>query len=524
MVRKSPVIRKTCCMALPPFHQPVSRTKTFPFMYIILFMPLLFSCSKPADIRDAMLNHKNSFYYIDFKQYPKNDASLPVGVFDSGTGGLSVLADIMSHEGLENESYIYLGDLANMPYGNYALENNTGLLIEHVMKDVQFLLGNKYYRSGNSAGYETDKKPVKAIVIACNTATAFALDTVRQFLRKAGSDIGVIGVVEAGATGAFGNFSPGENGSIAVMATDGTVKSGAFPRAIVSKNREDGREEVIQIFQQAGIGIAEAIDESPEAIDRKAHAPREGYRGPSDKADGDLRIDPALWNRYDFEITGGALLFEGDTTDPVNIQINSVENYIAFHVVSLMEKIRKAEGALPLNSVVLACTHYPFFEETFREEFNRLRGYMENGIYIYRDLIAEDLLIVNPAEMVAGQLYDHLAARNLLNREGAGQETAGSGSGAGEGSEFYVSVPNLRNRNVRLLDDGAFTYEYKYGRTAGDIQEYVRAVPFSRSSLAPDILNRLSGQIPDIYRMMASFNNDNPRTSYLRSEERIVRE
>jgi len=504
---------------------------------IALLMALFcISCSRPANIKDAILNHSKSFYYVDFKGYPANDPTLPVGVFDSGTGGLSVLADLVSHEGLGNESFIYLGDLANMPYGNYALENNTGLLIEHVMKDVQFLLGSKYYRSGNSSGYETDKKPVKAIVIACNTATAFALDTVKQFLREAGSDIGVIGVVDAGATGAFGNFSPGENGCIAVMSTDGTVKSGAFPRAIASKNREDGQEELIQVYQQAGIGIAEAIDESPEAIDRKATAPRKDYRGPSDRADGELRIDPALWKRYDFETGNGALLFEGDSANPVNIQINSVENYIAFHVVSLMEKIRRTEGALPLNSVVLACTHYPFYEETFREEFNRLRNYTENGTYVYRDLIAEDLIIVNPADVVAGQLYDHLSARNLLNtaadephNEGNG-ESDGKGragvnsSKAGKGNEFYVSVPNLRNSGVRLREDGSFTYDYKYGRTAGDIQEYVRAVPFSRSSIPPDILVRLSRQIPEIYRMMASFNNDNPKTSYLKEEERIVSE
>ncbi|MRR23487.1 hypothetical protein EG830_10980, partial [bacterium] len=436
MTRTFPWRITVCHNALPESKQPGSATRTLFFISALLFIPLLISCSRPADIRDAILNHKNSFYYIDFGKYPKHDASLPVGVFDSGTGGLSVLADIVSHEGLENESYIYLGDLANMPYGNYALENNTGLLIEHIMKDVQFLLGNKYYCSGNSADYETDKTPVKAIVIACNTATAFALDTVRQFLRAAGSDIGVIGVVDAGATGAFANFSPGENGSIAVMATDGTVKSGAFPRAIVSMNRQDGSEEVIQVFQQAGIGIAEAIDESPDAIDRKAVAPREDYRGPSDKAEGEMRIDPALWKRYDFDTTGGALLFEGDTASPVNIQINSAENYIAFHVVSLMEKIRNTDGALPLNSVILACTHYPFFEDTFRNEFNRLRNYRENGIYLYRDLIAEDLLIVNPAEVVAGQLYDHLIANNLLNPGEEGHTTGeddivGSEPGAG---------------------------------------------------------------------------------------------
>ena len=95
-----------------------------------------------------------------------------------------------------------------MPYGSYALENNTPLLIEHIMKDVQFLLGERYYQSAGSRDYLNDKSPVKAIVIACNTATAYALDTVRAFLEDAGLDIGVIGVIDAGAKGAFGNFLP----------------------------------------------------------------------------------------------------------------------------------------------------------------------------------------------------------------------------------------------------------------------------------------------------------------------------
>lgn len=483
-----------------------------PLPLIITVFLFLLSCGRPVNISDTILNHKGNFYFVDFSNYPKNDATLPVGVFDSGTGGLSVMADIVQHKGLANESYIYLGDLANMPYGSYSLENKTDLLIEHVFKDMQFLLGNKYYRSGKSRSPETDKKPVKAIVIACNTATAYALDTLRQFLKIAGLDMGVIGVVEAGATGAFGNFSPGENGTIAVFATDGTVRSGAFPKAIIARNREDGQEELIQVFQQAGIGIAEAIDGTSDAIDINARMPREGYRGPSDKAEGDLRIDRELWQRYDFSTAEGELLFDGDISNPENIQINSVENYIAFHVVSLMEKIRKSEDTLALNSVVLACTHYPFYLETFRQEFNRLRDYTENGEYIYRRLIAEDLIIVNPAEVVANQLYELLEDSNLLR------------TGNSEGSEFYVSVPNLRNRNVRLLNDGSFTYDYKYGRTAGENQEYVKVVPFSRSTIPAEILNRLSAQVPDVFGMMASFNSSNPRTGYLKAEERIVAE
>ncbi len=468
------------------------------------------SCGHHATIQDVIRDDRKSFFYIDFEEYPTGNSSLPIGVFDSGTGGLSVLADIFEHDGLTNESYVFLGDLANMPYGSYALENNTALLIEHVIKDVQFLLGNRYYRNAGSRNYETDKSQVKAIVIACNTATAYALDTIKHFLEEAGCDIGVIGVIDAGAKGAFGNFSPGENGSIAVMATDGTVKSGAYPETIHKVNREDGQEETINIFQQAGIGIAEAIDESAEAIDRKATTPRQGYKGPSDTGTGEMKIDPALWSRYEFDLENGALLFDGEASSPGNIQINSVENYIAFHVVSLMEKIRNTPDALPLNSVVLACTHYPFFEETFRNEFNRLRDYTENGVYIYRSLIAEDLIIVNPAAVVADQLYSHLSGKELLN------------SNTGGANEFYISVPNVLNKNVELREDGSFTYDYKYGRTPGNIQEYVKVVPFSRTTIPDDILNRLSQQVPALYDLMVSFNRDNPKTRYLTEGERIV--
>ena len=481
----------------------------FPFFFLLI---LVTGCTRRSDIRDVIRNDRSSFYYIDFAGYPAGNNALPIGIFDSGTGGLSVMADIIKHEGLAKESYIFMGDLANMPYGSYSFENNTPLLVEHVMKDVQFMMGNKYYRRDDSPSYETDKNPVKVIVIACNTATAYALDTVRNFLAGTGVDLGVIGVIDAGARGAFGNFSRGESGSIAVLATDGTVKSGAYPEAIRSVITEDGRPDNIMVFQQAGVGIAEAIDEKTDAIDRQASAPRDGYRGPSENGTGEMRIDTTLWNRYAFNTDSGALLFDGDIDRPLNIQINSVENYIRFNLVSLMEKVRKTEGAQPVNSFVLACTHYPFFEDTFRSEILRLRGYSENGEYIYRHLINDDFILVNPSSVVAEQLYNYLSAKGLLS-------TADP-----VGSEFFVSVPNILNRRVKVGDDGSFPYEYKYDRVAGETQEYVRVVPFSRTSIPPDMLGRLRKQIPEVFEMMASFNNGYPKTRYLTGEERIMME
>ncbi|MCJ7821068.1 MAG: aspartate/glutamate racemase family protein, partial [Bacteroidales bacterium] len=401
------------------------------FISVNLLILLGISCSTTGDIRDTIINDKSSYYYIDFKEYPSDRSRLPIGIFDSGTGGLAVLNDLLGYEvpgsgselaisessrkgGLRDESFIFLADLANMPYGSYALENNSDLLIEHVIKDVQFLLGNKYYQSGMTADFSTDKSQVKAIVIACNTATAYGLDTVRRFLQQAGLDIGVIGVIDAGAQGALGAFSQDENGSIAVLATDGTVKSGAYPLTISTVKTKLGLRGNVQIFQQAGIGIAEAVDENIDFIDRSAFVPRSGYKGPADTGSGELKIDLSILDRYSFDMDNGAMLFEGVKLVPANMQINSVENYITFHLVSLMETMRNTEGVEPLKSVVLACTHYPFFEETFRETLMRLRNYQEEGEYLYRSLISEDLIIVNPAFIVADQLHHMLDGNNLL--------------------------------------------------------------------------------------------------------------
>ncbi|TFH48987.1 MAG: Asp/Glu/hydantoin racemase [Bacteroidia bacterium] len=504
----------------------------FPGRNIILFISvnlLIFlgiSCGTTGDIRDTIIYDKSSYYYIDFKEYPSDRSRLPIGIFDSGTGGLAVLNDLLGYElpgggselavsdsiangGLRDESFIFLADLANMPYGSYALENNSDLLIEHVIKDVQFLLGNKYYQSGMTADFSTDKSQVKAIVIACNTATAYGLDTVRRFLQQAGLDIGVIGVIDAGAQGALGAFSQDENGSIAVLATDGTVKSGAYPLTISTVKTKLGLRGNVQIFQQAGIGIAEAVDENIDFIDRSAFVPRSGYKGPADTGSGELKIDLSILDRYSFDMDNGAMLFEGEKLVPANMQINSVENYITFHLVSLMETMRNTEGVEPLKSVVLACTHYPFFEETFRETLMRLRNYQEEGEYLYRSLISEDLIIVNPALIVADQLHHMLDGNNLLNKTGKAK------------SEFYISVPNLVNRQIVLREDGSFTYEYKYGRKPGDIQEYVKYVPFSRSSISADILNRLSVQIPPVFDLIVRFNQDNDKTKYLDENQKI---
>ncbi|MHB8902320.1 MAG: glutamate racemase, partial [Thermoguttaceae bacterium] len=128
-------------------------------------------------------------------------ARLPIGVFDSGIGGLTVLEALLAADAFDNETlrpgpdgrpdlagerFIYLGDQANMPYGNYPARGREDYLRELVLKDAVFLLGKRYHARGADGALELrlDKPPVKAIVIACNTATAYGLENVREVLAR----------------------------------------------------------------------------------------------------------------------------------------------------------------------------------------------------------------------------------------------------------------------------------------------------------------------------------------------------
>jgi len=295
-----------------------------------------------------------NFYHIDCSKYPSERNSLPIGVFDSGTGGLTVLHALISYDQNDNvtksaepkgdgiadfihEQFIYFGDQANMPYGNYAQENKTSFLKQLIYKDALFLMGKKYFQSANDSVCKRDKQPVKLIVIACNTATAFGKSDIETMIEKSGCQIKVIGVIDAGIRGALENFSKGENGTIAVLATAGTVQSNGYLDAFKSLKEKNGYIGKIDFIQQGGSGIAEAIDEEPNYIDRNSQKPRSVYKGPG-LNNNDLKIEKNLLQIYQFDTIKNALLCDTKIGDCSIMQLNSPENYIRYHLVSLCEQ------------------------------------------------------------------------------------------------------------------------------------------------------------------------------------------
>lgn len=238
----------------------------------------------------------------------------PIGVFDSGVGGLTVAREIMRN--IPNERIVYFGDTARVPYGSKS--KNT--VLRYSRQIIRFLRTQE----------------VKAIVVACNTASAYALEEIRKEL-----DIPIIGVVRPGARVAA---EATRNGRIGVIGTEATVSSGIYSQLIREQNPK------LQVLGKA----------CPLFV---------------------------------------PLVEEGWLKDPVTVEVAS--RYLR----ELMEQ--------GIDTLIMGCTHYPLLRSTLR------------------DIVGEDVTLVNPAYETARELGE------LLKREHL--ENPCSGDCEAERYQFFVS-------------------------------------------------------------------------------------
>ena len=222
----------------------------------------------------------------------------PIGVFDSGLGGLTVVREIMRN--LPEERMVYFGDTARVPYGNKSKET----VIRYARQIVNFLKQQK----------------VKAIVVACNTASALALDTIRPEI-----DLPIIGVVRPGTDMAL---KATRNKRIGVIATDSTIRSNLYQTLLVEKDPE------VQVFARA----------CPLFV---------------------------------------PLVEEGWTKDPVTRMV--AERYLG----EILEQ--------KIDTLIMGCTHYPLLRS------------------LLRDVVGEDVQLINPAYETALALRRMLDEHGLLN-------------------------------------------------------------------------------------------------------------
>jgi glutamate racemase len=139
----------------------------------------------------------------------------PIGVFDSGVGGLTVVKRLIAS--LPNESIVYFGDTARVPYGSKSNET----VIEYSIQNTKFLL----------------QKNVKAVVVACNTASSIAIDVLKKEF-----DVPIIGMIEPGALSAIHNT---KNNKIGVIGTRATINNKAYSNQLLKLNNH------LEVFEKA---------------------------------------------------------------------------------------------------------------------------------------------------------------------------------------------------------------------------------------------------------------------------------
>jgi glutamate racemase len=149
----------------------------------------------------------------------------PIGIFDSGMGGLTVLSALMAK--LTSESFVYLGDTARLPYGTKSADTVTRYAVQ--------------------ASRALVRRKVKLVVVACNTVSAVALPALAQVL----APMPVVGVIDPGAQAAV---AAAGGGMIAVIGTEGTVNGGAYLRAIHARAPDI---EVVQLACPLFVPLAE---------------------------------------------------------------------------------------------------------------------------------------------------------------------------------------------------------------------------------------------------------------------------
>jgi glutamate racemase len=184
----------------------------------------------------------------------------PIGVFDSGLGGLTVVRALAAR--LPSEPLLYLGDTARVPYGSKSADT----VLRYSRMAARFLLG----------------RDVKMLLVACNTASAYALDAL-----AAEVPVAVLGAVEPGAEEAV---AATVRGQVGVIGTLGTVRSGAYPRAIAAR---DPKVRVAQLACPLFVPLVEEGwlgGDGDSAAERAARATAERYLGELHAAAPDLDV------------------------------------------------------------------------------------------------------------------------------------------------------------------------------------------------------------------------------------------
>ena len=433
-------------------------------------------------IAKKALGDSTSIYYGDFEEYPAELSSLAIGVFDCSPDGFDVVEKILTADHYDNitgkpvpdgisdfggEHVQMLFDKANGPYGGYLNHNNLDFLKEQLIRNTIFLTGSRYYNLAVDEYQSGYKEPVKLILVPSSVAALYGMKDIHSLLEKSGTGVKAVGVIEAGIRKALEGADGDGNLSLGVLYAPDGVPSREYEAVIRDMAAESGISGMIQVFNQEGSGIEESMNADPAYIDTSAVYAREGYAGPVTGISYN-NIDATLFDRYGFNTSGNSLLFPASGRNISGIQLNSVENYVRYHLVSMIERHRRSGSRIPISAIILADCGFNRVRGIMEKVMNELYNYRRGGIYIYRTSISRDFEFIDPAECAVSEAYEILRQDGNLALRGEKSLLTS-----------FISLPSSSIPPASLGPDGYFNDTFKFSRTCGTEDITTKVVPFA---------------------------------------------
>lgn len=481
----------------------------YPFLFLLLSLAAV-SCRNGGNegeviaIVDKALNDSTSVYYADFADYPDDLSRLPIGVFDCEVGGFEVVERILTLDRFDNitgrpgpdgiadfggEDIQFLSDRANGPYGEYLRAGNSMYLREQLIRDVLFLTGRQYYNLAADEYRSGFKAPVKLVLVSSPVADLYGMADINTMLDKSGTGVKAVGVIESGIRQALAGTDAEGNLCLGVLFPPEGISSIEYETVIRQMAQEQGVSGMIQIFNQEAIGLDAAIKGDTAYVDTAAVLVRDSYAGPVTGISYN-NIDVSLMDRYGFNTSDNGLLYK-KAGEVAGIQLNSIENYVRFHLVSMIERHRRSGSMVPLSSIILADGSFAQVTDIMEKVIQELYDYRRGGIYLYRSSISPDFHFIDPAECAAVEAYcilredGHLALR--------GEKTI---------LTPFLTLPSGSLPAEVLNPDGSLRDAYKFGRQAGTEDISTKMVPFAPRYVNPSIMSYIEHSNPRTYSLI----------------------
>lgn len=462
--------------------------RTIHDMLLLAASAFLASCSDGGGsvsmlpITQKAIGDSTSVYYADFSKYPQELSRLPIGVFDCSTDGFAVMEKLLTADNFDNitghpvpdgiadfggEHFQVLYDKSNAPFGGFLEAGNVDFLKEQFIRDALFLMGDKYYNLSVDEYQSGYKDPVKMIVVSSPVADYYGMSDIDALLDGSGTGVKAVNLIASAVREAVSGADEEGNLCIGVLYSPDGVTSREYETVIREMASDSGLAGRVQVFNQEGGGIAAAMSGDLRYVDTSARVARKDYAGPVTGISYN-NIDATLIDRYGFDSHGNALLYPAGGRNLSGLQLNSVENYVRYHLVSMIERHRRSGSRIPISSIILADCSFCHVRDIMDKVMSELYDYKRGGIYLYRSSISPDFRFIDPAECAVKDAYRMLREEGMLALRGSK-------------SVLYpfVSLPSSSVPADSLDPQGMMKESFRFGRRSGTETITTKVVPFA---------------------------------------------